>query len=140
MRERSLWSKLVFEAVQKNMNAALGLACTLKEVAAEDLTIQKSDEGSKVSKLQSYASGEDNGKQTHVRDEQRLCEDMLQMTIKHAAKDSTIQMNKGRKVRKLHSSACVEDTGKQIQVCDQQRLNENMLQMTVEHAAEDETI
>ncbi|KAL5984333.1 hypothetical protein ACLOJK_018437 [Asimina triloba] len=138
--ERSLWSKLVFEAVQENMNAALGLACTLKEVTAEDLTIQKSDEGIKVSKLQSYACGEDNGKQTHVRDEQRLREDMLQMTFKHVVEDSTIQMNEGRKVRKLRSSACVEDTGKQIQVCDQQRMTENMLQMTVEHAAEGETI
>ncbi|KAL5984347.1 hypothetical protein ACLOJK_018451 [Asimina triloba] len=122
------------------MNVALGLLCTLKEVTAEDLTIQKSDEGSKVSKLQSYACGEDNGKQTHVRDEQRLCEDILQMTFKHAAKDSTIQMNEGRKVRKLHSSACVQDTCKQIQVCDQQRLIENMLQMTVERAIEYETI
>ncbi|KAL5984348.1 hypothetical protein ACLOJK_018452 [Asimina triloba] len=100
------------------MNVALGLACTLKEVAAEVLPIQKSDEGSKVSKLQSYTCGEDNGKQTHVRDEQRLCEDILQMTFKHAAEDSTISMNEGRKVRKLRSSACVEDTGKQIQVCD----------------------
>ncbi|KAL5984357.1 hypothetical protein ACLOJK_018461 [Asimina triloba] len=95
------------------------------------------NEGRKVGKLRSSACVEDTGKQIQVCDQQRLTENMLQMTVEHVAEDETIPMNEeGREVTKLQSSACGEDNG----VYDQQRSTEEKLQMTVKHATEDLTI
>ncbi|XP_058075041.1 uncharacterized protein LOC131223612 isoform X2 [Magnolia sinica] len=73
--ERSLWSKLVLEAIQENINAALGLALSATDfVAEEDFAVPKSKKRRKINKSQVSASGADLGDQTEASSLQRLDE------------------------------------------------------------------